>query len=168
MNIEITQINKDQKELFLNLYNFYLYDLSEYTGDELRDDGMFDPTNTYLYLERSELFPYFIKKNGRIIGFVLVCSPPFVDENIDFAIQELFVLRKYRGKNIAKQAVELVLGALEGIIRVEQVKANNSAVRFWNKFYEEHSILKLSEKEESFEIEGLEGIHTIIKQEFRI
>jgi len=168
MNIEITQIYKDQKELFLNLYNFYLYDLSEYTGDELRDEGMFDPTNTYLYLERSELFPYFIKKNGRIIGFVLVCSPPFVDENIDFAIQELFVLRKYRGKNIAKQAVQLVLGTLEGIIRVEQLKLNNSAVRFWNKFYEEHSILKLSEKEESIEIEGLEGIHTIIKQEFRI
>jgi len=168
MNIEITQINKDQKELFLNLYNFYLYDLSEYTGDDLRDEGMFDSTNTYLDLERSELFPYFIKKNDKIIGFVLVCSPPFVDENIDYAIQELFVFRKYRGKNIAKQAVELVLGTLEGIIRVEQLKVNHSAIRFWNKFYKEHSIFKLSEREESIAIEGLEGIHTIIKQEFRI
>ncbi|MNO54212.1 hypothetical protein D3C76_446780 [compost metagenome] len=102
MNIEIAQISKDQKELFLNLYNLYLYDLSEYNGDELTDDGIFDPTNTYLYLERNELYPFFIKKDGSIIGFVLVCSSPFVDENIDFSIQELFLLKKHRGNNIAK------------------------------------------------------------------
>ncbi|GAB6988711.1 GNAT family N-acetyltransferase [Paenibacillus pini] len=166
MSIEITQITKEQKEKFLNLYNLYLYDLSEYNGDELIENGTFDSTNTYLYLERNELYPFFIKKNGRIIGFILVCSPPYVDEGTDFTIQELFVLKKYRGNNIADQAVNLVLSKYKGTINVAQLKTNKPAVKFWTKYYEVHNILYI-EKEERIEIDGLEGMHTTIQQEFK-
>ncbi|MFC7681727.1 GNAT family N-acetyltransferase [Paenibacillus sp. GCM10028914] len=167
MNIQITRINQEQQELFLNLYNLYLYDLSEFTGDEPKDNGNFDPTNTYLYLERQELHPYFIKTNEKVIGFILVCSPPFVIEEVDYTIQELFLLKKYRGRNIAARAVELVISKLDGTVRVEQLKINKSAVRFWKKFFEHHNI-GFTEMEESIEIEGLEGQHTIVSQEFVI
>lgn len=32
MNVKITSILAEQKELFLNLFNLYLYDLSEFSG----------------------------------------------------------------------------------------------------------------------------------------
>lgn len=32
MNVQITRIDNSQKELFFNLYNLYLYDLSEFSG----------------------------------------------------------------------------------------------------------------------------------------
>lgn len=126
----------------------------------------FDPTNTYLYLERDELQPFFITKDEKVIGFLLVCSSPFVPEGVDYSIQELFILRKYRGNNIAAKAVNLVLNKLEGTIRIEQLKTNKAAVNFWKKFYYQHHIL-YSENEENIEVEGLEGMHTILIQEFK-
>jgi predicted acetyltransferase len=167
MNIHLTQISKENIELFLNLYNLYLYDLSEYNGDELKEDGTFDPTNTYLYLERDELQPFFIWKNDKVVGFILVCSPPFVPEGVHYTIQELFILRKYRGNNVASLAAEQILEKLNGTIRVEQLKINETAVIFWKKFYNKNSI-NYTESEESIEIEGLEGKHAILSQEFKI
>lgn len=165
MAVEINRITKDFEELFFNFYNLYLYDLSEYTGEDPQANGKFDPTNTYLYLEREELQPYWIWSGGRPVGFILVCAPPYVDEGVDFTVQELFLLKKYRGKGIANQAVEIVLGKLNGKIGVSQLEANKPAVRFWQKFYREHQI-EFTEEQESIPIEGLEGVQTILTQTF--
>lgn len=87
MNVQITSILPEQKELFLNLYNLYLYDLSEFSGEDLLEEGKYDPTNTYLYLERDELHPFLIQYEGKVIGFVLVCSPPYVPEEVDYTVR---------------------------------------------------------------------------------
>ncbi|MFJ2045429.1 GNAT family N-acetyltransferase [Paenibacillus taichungensis] len=165
MNVQITRIDKSQKELFLNLYNLYLYDLSEFSGEDLLEEGKFDPTNTYLYLERAELHPFFILDEGKVIGFVLVCSPPYVDEDIDFTVQELFLVKKYRGQGLAAQAVDLVFAQFQGRFKVEQLADNRSAVSFWKKYYEQHHI-EYVESEYSIEIENIAGSHRILSQTF--
>jgi predicted acetyltransferase len=165
MNVQITRIDNSQKELFLNLYNLYLYDLSEFSGEDLLEEGKYDPTNTYLYLERSELHPFFIHYEGKVIGFVLVCSPPYVDEDVDFTIQELFLVKKFRGQGLAAQAVDLVFAQFQGRFRVEQLANNQSAVSFWKKYYEQHHI-EYVESEYSIEIENIAGSHRILSQTF--
>lgn len=167
MNIEITRIARDQKETFLNLYNLYLYDLSEFTLEDPTNSGMFDPTNTYIYLEKDELHPYFIVNDSKIIGFILVCAPPFVPEDVDYTVQELFILKKYRGTNIASITVEKVLGQLSGKISICQLAANQRAVAFWKKYYREHHI-DYVETRECIPIDGLEGLQEVISQSFEI
>lgn len=167
MSFRLARINPEQREEFLNLYNLYLYDLSPFNGDEMRDDGTFDPTNTYLYLERDELHPFFIRYEERTVGFILVTSKPFVDEGVDYSIQELFVLKKYRGMNLASLAVEQVLATFKGRFRVAELKNNAAAVRFWNKFYKDHNI-RYTENEETIELERLEGKLQIVYQDFTV
>ncbi|MFC5528699.1 GNAT family N-acetyltransferase [Cohnella yongneupensis] len=164
MSIQIARITKGQKQEFLNLYNLYLYDLSPFTGEDPKG-GKFDPTNTYLYLERAELHPFFIRHGDRNVGFILVTSQPFVDEGIDYSIQELFLLKKYRGMSLAKLSVEQVLERFKGRVKVAQVKNNTAAVRFWNKFYKDHAI-DYSEHEEIIEADGLAGQLPILYQVF--
>lgn len=122
MNIEITRINKEQKDKFLNLYNLYLYDLSQYTGEDPKENGKFDSTNTYLYLERDELHPFFIMYEEKTIEFILICSPPFVSERADYIVQELFLLKKYRGMNIASKGIEKVLVQFTGKISLVSLR----------------------------------------------
>ncbi|UPK45526.1 GNAT family N-acetyltransferase [Paenibacillus pabuli] len=165
MNVQITRIDNSQKELFFNLYNLYLYDLSEFSGEELLEEGKYDPTNTYLYLERAELHPFFILYDGKVIGFVLVCSPPYVDDDVDYTIQELFLVKKYRGQGLAAQAVNLVFAQFQGRFKVEQLANNLSAVSFWKKYYEQHHI-EYIESEYSIEIENVAGSHRILSQAF--
>jgi len=165
MNVDLKRIQLDQKEKFLNLYNLYLYDLSQYTGEDPQDNGVFDPTNTYLYLEREELFPFFLQYEDKTIGIILICSPPFVPAGIDYTVQELFLLKKYRGMNIASKAVAKVLTHFEGKFSISQLEANKPAVNFWKKYYQEYNI-NIVEEERSSEIDGLEGVHKILTQTF--
>ncbi|RRJ65237.1 GNAT family N-acetyltransferase [Paenibacillus oralis] len=167
MDVSISEILPEHKELFLNLYNLYLYDLSEYTGEDPAEDGRFDTSNNDLYLERKELFPYFIHYSGKMVGFVLVCAPPFVPDGIDYTVQELFLLKKYRGRQVAQTAVAEVMGRLSGRVRVEQLKNNAAAVAFWRSFYKRHSII-YTETAESVEIEGLPGVHELLAQTFAL
>lgn len=165
MSMHIAKINQEQKETFMHLYNLYLYELSAYTGEDIRKDGTFDLSNTHLYIERNELHPYFITYDDKLAGFILICSPPYVPDGIDYTIQELFLLKKYRGKNLASEAVSAVLSRFPGSYRVEQLKSNTAAVRFWKKYYKEQHIDYI-EREESIELEGLPGFHDVLSQTF--
>lgn len=167
MSVKLERISIEQKDRFLNLYNLYLYDLSQYTGEDPKENGQFDPTNTYLYLERDELHPFFIKYEEQIIGFILVCSPPFVPEGVDYIIQELFLLKKYRGNNLASTSVAEILDRFRGKISISQLEENRPAVRFWKKYYQEHQ-LQYIEAQESIALNGLEGLHQIITQTIEI
>lgn len=167
MEVRISEILPEQKELFLNLYNLYLYDLSEFTGEEPAGDGRFDLANTHLYLERKELFPYFIYCSGKVAGFILICTPPFVPEGVDYTLQELFLLKKYRGQQVAQTAVAEVMRRHSGRVRVEQLRNNLAAVAFWKKFYEKH-LITYEESVESVEIEGLPGFHKVVVQTFSV
>ncbi|OPG98788.1 GNAT family N-acetyltransferase [Chryseobacterium mucoviscidosis] len=165
MSLQITRIDNSQKELFLNLYNLYLYDLSEFSGEDLLEEGKYDPTNTYLYLERAELHPFFIQYEGKVIGFVLVCSPPYVDDDVDYTVQELFLVKKYRGQGLAAQAVDLVFEQFQGRFKVEQLANNQSAVSFWKKYYNQQHI-EYVESEYSIVIDNIAGSHRILSQTF--
>lgn len=165
MSLQIVEIHPDHKETFLNLYNLYLYELSAYTGEDIQPDGTFDVSSTHLYMERNELHPYFITYDDKLAGFILICSPPYVPSGIDYSIQELFVLKKYRGKNLATEAVSTVLNRFPGSYSVEQLKNNIAAVRFWKKYYKEQKIDFL-EREDSIELEGLPGTYAMLSQTF--
>lgn len=167
MDIRITPITATDKDIFLNLYNLYLYDLSSYTGEDVQEDGKYDIGTNGLYLEREELYPYLIRVGEQPAGFVLVCSPPFTPDNVDFTIQELFLLKKFRGKHVAEEAVMKVFERHPGTYCVEQLEHNLPAVGFWKKLYAKHGISYSSDK--SFvEIDGLPGEFPLISQTFSI
>lgn len=84
-----------------------------------------------------------------------------------YTVQELFVLKKYRGTKIASITVEKVLGQLSGKISICQLAANQRAVAFWKKYYREHHI-DYVETRERIPIDGLEGLQEIISQSFEI
>ncbi|BFH13788.1 GNAT family N-acetyltransferase [Paenibacillus melissococcoides] len=167
MSLQIEEIHPDQKATFLNLYNLYLYELSAYTGEDIQPDGTFELSDTHLYIDRNELHPYFITYDDQLAGYILLCWPPYVPSGIDYSIQELFVLKKYRGKNLASEAVNAVLNRFPGSYSVEQLKNNIAAVRFWKKFYKEQKI-DFREREDSIELEGLPGTYDMLSQTFVI
>lgn len=137
------------------------------TAEDPQENGKFDSTNTYLYLERDELHPFFIRYEDKIVGFVLICSPPFVPEGVDYTVQELFLLKKYQGMNIASKGIEMALDQFKGKITISQLEANKPAVSFWKKYYQEHN-LRFSEEQESIEIEGLDGLHKVMTQTIEV
>lgn len=102
MNTKIQKITEADQECFVNMFNYYLYELSAYSLEDIGTNGTFEMEDISPYYQDERLHPYFIKVKENLVGFILVTSPPYVGEGVDYSVQELFVLPKYRGMNIAK------------------------------------------------------------------
>lgn len=133
--IELVKAYKKDKVLFRNLFNLYQYDISIYSDefDYINEEGYFDKTSSDVFFNNPQIYPYLIIQNNKIMGFVVVSSPPFVKSGFDYCIQEMFILKKHQGRKIAEQAVDEVFKVHPGSYALVAFKDNFKAVHFWTK-----------------------------------
>ena len=124
----------DQKMVIENLMQLYRYDFSEYTGDDIQNNGLFTPyPGLQGYWDNSNnKFPYIIQQDEKYIGFVLVKVVSSNNQDC-FSIAEFFILKKYRRKGIGKAVAFRVFDLHKGPWEVFQMEANKPAQIFWNK-----------------------------------
>ncbi|MCI0767831.1 GNAT family N-acetyltransferase [Bacillus sp. TL12] len=70
----------------------------------------------------------------------MLAKSPFTAPETDYCINDFFLLKAYRGKKIANQAILQLLKQYKGTYYVMQLKNNNTAVNFWKKFYQKNGI----------------------------
>jgi predicted acetyltransferase len=120
--------------LLANLLQLYIYDLSEaFPSVELGTDGRYSYEKLPLYWSEPERrFPFLIRFEGRVVGFVLVTrGSPASDDPEVFDVAEFFVLRRYRRSGVGRGAAFLLWDRLPGrwIVRVSE--GNPGGIRFW-------------------------------------
>ena len=133
MNFEVrTAVSEKDKERILNLMQLYTYELSffedETTHFNLMDSGLYELSEYIdLFWEEEKRFPYILRCDGKIGGFVLV---RFNEEGYN-EISEFFVLNKYRrlgaGKFMANEMFKLYHGKWE----IRTLLKNKRAQDFW-------------------------------------
>src|SRR5436305_10419117 len=111
--------------LLANLLQLYIYDLSEaFPNVELGADGRYSYEKLPLYWSESERrFPFLIRFEGRVVGFVLVTrGSPASDDPEVFDIAEFFVHRRHRRSGVGRGAAFLLWDRLPGrwIVRVSE------------------------------------------------
>lgn len=82
--------------------------------------------------EPDRRFPFLIRDDGRVAGFVLVTrGSPASDDPDVLDIAEFFVLRRYRRSGVGRAAAFLLWDRLPGqwIVRVSE--GNRGAIPFW-------------------------------------
>ncbi|MDZ5609233.1 GNAT family N-acetyltransferase [Bacillus pseudomycoides] len=141
MNIILETVSTEQMEILKNFYSLYLHDLSEFSlALHPNENGFFEFDAFELIFNRDELSPYFITFEEKYVGFLLFAKPPFTASETDCCINDLFILKAYRGKKIAELAILELLKQHEGTYYVMQLKSNKAAVNFWKKFYQKNEI----------------------------
>lgn len=91
-----------------------------------------------LYWERPNRFPYFIKVDGKIAGFVLVNSHVLVQVG-GKNVAEFYVLKKFRKGGVGKIAAKKSFAMFPGKWEVRQIVENPIAHIFWNKTISEYT-----------------------------
>jgi len=120
--------------LLENLLELYLHDLSEaFPAIEIGPDGRVGYEKLALYWSEPERrFPFLIRDEGRVAGFVLVTrGSPVSDDPDVLDVAEFFVLRRYRRSGVGRAAAFLLWDRLGGrwIVRVSE--GNRGAIPFW-------------------------------------
>jgi predicted acetyltransferase len=134
MSVHITLAAESEKSVLRNLLQLYLYDFSEFTGEDPGPLGLYEYQYLDLYWIESGRHPFLIYKDGKLAGFVLVHRYNYLTgEPNCWVIAEFFVLRKYRGKRVGEAAALLIFERFPGDWQVAQISTNASATTFWRK-----------------------------------
>lgn len=132
--VTLDPIRRDDGVLLGNLLELYIHDLSAIFVDvELGADGRFGYPHLASYLAgSSDRFPFLIRCDGRVAGFILAKrgSPVAEDPNV-LDVAEYFVLRRFRGRGVGRSAAKLLWDNLTGAWTVRVAAINPSAVAFW-------------------------------------
>jgi len=136
MSITLIPAKEADKPILANLYSLYLHDLSAYTESlTIHSDGSFVFDNLDFIWEEEGISPYLIKLDNHLIGFLLLLERPYLKKEIDYSVNDIFILNRYRGKGFGLQVVESLFQVKQGHYYIIELSANKPAVLFWKKVY---------------------------------
>lgn len=160
MEVKVVLANEDNANIIKNIYPLYLHDLSEAYGNVPNDYGIYEdePIKTLaeqydvqnIWFERpNKLLPFIIMADGKPAGFDLVAAGEFAPKGMDYYVYEFFLLRPYRGKDIASIAAKQIFDKFLGKwgLYVAPSGKNPRGETFWRKTISDYTKGNFQEEE---------------------
>ncbi|MGN0479267.1 MAG: GNAT family N-acetyltransferase, partial [Hominenteromicrobium sp.] len=72
MKLELVPVLKEEKEILRNLMEKYDYEFSQYDNRDVNTLGLFGYDYFDCYWTEEGRYPFFIKADGKLAGFVMV------------------------------------------------------------------------------------------------
>ena len=113
------------KEVVRHLLELYVYDFTEFTGEDVDERGLFGYRHLDDYWSEPDRHPFLIHTDRHLAGVALVRSGDPHD------MAEFFVMRKYRGRGVGMIAARSLFAKFPGEWQVRQLHANAAATAFW-------------------------------------
>jgi predicted acetyltransferase len=132
MKIEIVPVLEEEKIILSHLIELYEYDFSEFENSDVNSLGLYGYSYLDYYWTEKNRYPYFIKVDGKLSGFVMVCGFCYVSKDKDtLFMSEFFVMKKYRKLGIGKFAAKEVFNMHKGKWELTVHPKNPVAMKFW-------------------------------------
>ncbi len=131
MKVTVRQACESDLEVVSNLFQYYVYDMSEYMGWNPAPNGKFAVNSLLIseYWTRDEHYPLLIFADDELAGFSLLRRYP--DDSIIYDIGQFFILRKFKGQGIGREAFRLSVTHFPGQWLTRVLIGNDAALKFW-------------------------------------
>lgn len=130
MIIEVIPALISDKPLIQRMIELFRYDLSEFEDTDLNEHGYFGYSYLDYYWVEADRFPFIVRANRKLAGFVLINQHTYFSEN-KYSIAEFFILRKYRKCGVGRQAAFFVFDRFLGRWEIAALQMNVAAQGFW-------------------------------------
>lgn len=138
--VELVKVQKEEKSILSNLLEKYDYEFSQWEKTDVDDNGLYGYEYLDCYFNEENRFPYFIKVNGKLAGFVMISDYPEVPQyKTDFCLSEFFVMYKYRRGGVGREAACKVLDLHHGKWQLKRHPHNIGSVYFWDKVVSDYT-----------------------------
>ncbi|MGP3789157.1 GNAT family N-acetyltransferase [Pseudomonas sp. B392_1p] len=132
VTLELVPTEREQMPLIRNLYQFYLYESSDWEQEDVEVDGRFYIHDEHLvrYWQEPGWSAQLLLVDGFIAGFLLIerSELPGVDA---LELADLFILKKYRRQGIGRALATQVLMSGEDNWLVRFYGQDEIALAFW-------------------------------------
>jgi predicted acetyltransferase len=110
----------------------YSHDFSEVQELSIGADGRFGYKCLPLYWSEPDRYPFLVRMNGKLAGFVFVKRGSEVSgREAIWDMAEFFILRAYRRRGIGTQTAHEIFRRFPGLWEVRVMPSNVSACQFW-------------------------------------
>ena len=134
LKIDVLPATKEQQPVLANLLELYAHDFSEFSDLKIGVDGRFGYEPLPLYWSESNRFPFLVRANGELAGFVLVQQGSRVSDAAEiWDMAEFFVLRAYRRHRVGVRVAHEVWRMFTGLWEVRVTEKNLAAQAFWQR-----------------------------------
>lgn len=147
--IELQTVKEEDKELFWNINQKYLYEMTSYYPDEMDKQGNYRYGYFDAYFTEPERKAFFIFNDEKMIGFVMMNPYSAIGHNPDYTIAEFTIFPSYRRKRYAFDTVKLIFSSYHGSWEIKYNEKNSGAKKLWITATAPYSprVYKLNEEE---------------------
>lgn len=131
--IELVAVQAKDRELFWNIHQKYLYEMTNYYDDKMDDKGNYSYGYFDAYFTEPQRKAYFIYFNKSLAGLAMINPYSYLDETSDFVLAEFTVFPIYRKQHVATKAAEAILERHAGSWEIKYNENNLAAKGLWNK-----------------------------------
>jgi predicted acetyltransferase len=137
--VKVLRASIHEKLILRHLLQLYLYDFTEFDGDDVDEHGLYHYSYLDHYWTEADRHPYLVRVAGKIAGFALVrveeddAGVPYAD------MAEFFILKKYRGQGVGQAVAFHLFDLYPGKWEVSEIARNLPAQAFWRKVIERYS-----------------------------
>jgi predicted acetyltransferase len=121
MNIELVKVEENERNILKNMLEFYSYDMSRFFNYELTEEGKFDRFDIDEYFNNDKNDVFFIKEEGKKVGFILTKK-----KDLFISFEEFWILPKYRegffAYNVLKKYCSMINDKVQFYILNEKKK----------------------------------------------
>jgi predicted acetyltransferase len=141
MNVEVRALQADEALAFEALYQFYRYDFSEFTDEDVGDAGRYeDDERVHKYVSDPRYMSFLIRADGRLAGLAVVHNWQAVDGSGDVTdMDQFFVMRKYRRRGVGETAATWLFDRFPGRWQIRERRNNLPAQSFWRAIIDRYS-----------------------------
>lgn len=130
--VELQRAAREDKSVLRNLMELYLYDFSEYLGEDIDEHGHYGYKFIDHYWTEPGRHPFFIRVDDRLAGFALVRDSSCTGRDWH-ELAEFFVMRKHRRTGVGRITAHKLFAMFPGRWHVEQEAVNGPSMMFWRK-----------------------------------
>ncbi len=147
--LKLKPVTKEEKELFWNINQKYLYEMTKFYPDEIDDKGNYHYGHFDEYFFEPNRKAFFIQNDDIVIGFVMLNNYSYLNQKVDYVIGEFTIFPSYRRKHYALDVINLIFNAYQGIWEIKYNEKNLPAKKLWNKVCNKYNpkIYRLNEFE---------------------
>jgi predicted acetyltransferase len=133
VNIEIGPAKISDRLTITNLYQLYLYDLSEMFSTTIKSNGLFSHPDISAYWSDANRFAFLFIYNDSPAGFALVGRGSVWSEDPEvFDMADFFVRRDLRRHGIGRAGAEALFVRFAGSWDVRVLVNDPAALAFWS------------------------------------
>ena len=140
--IRLEKVSPEKRALLWNIHQKYLYEMTNYYGDELDENGNYRYRYFDAYFSEPERKALLIYGDQVLIGFAMVNPYSYIGENPDYVLAEFTIFPMYRKRHWGKEAAEHLLKTYGGRWEIKYSEKNAGAKAFWAKVTNAYQTVK--------------------------